>query len=290
MRYGAVDIGTNSCRLLIADQTNNQPLTAVTREMEITRIGEGINQSPLLQEEAILKPLDCLRRFNQRLQELKVEKYRAIATSAVRDAQNGTEFAQRAMAESAMKVDIVTGEEEARLSYMGVSRGLELTQPPLVVDLGGGSTEFICPAQEVLLSIPLGAVRATEAGMSAADITKIIKQGGIKDLARKGQPLVLVGGTSTTLVAIQKGLIQYDSQQVHGTRLHREEIAELYNLLARTPLEQRRQLPGLQPERADIINQGVLIILTIMDILSQKEIIVSESDLLEGIIWSISGR
>jgi exopolyphosphatase/guanosine-5'-triphosphate,3'-diphosphate pyrophosphatase len=290
MRYGAVDIGTNSCRLLIAEQENNQKLKRLARELETTRIGEGINLSPLLKEEAMARTLDCLSRFSEKMREYEVDEYKAVATSAVRGAENGAEFVRQAEIQSGMAVAIVSEQEEARLSYEGVRRELELTQPPLVIDLGGGSTEFICPDQDILLSVPLGAVRAAEADMSAGQISDLMKQGGVLAVTHGSRPVVMVGGTASSLAAIKKGLPEYDPELVHGEILSRGEIGDLYNLLERMPLALRRRLPGLQPERADIINKGALIILIIMEILGQKEIIVSESDLLEGIIWSLPDR
>ncbi|MDD3364318.1 MAG: Ppx/GppA phosphatase family protein [Syntrophomonas sp.] len=289
MRYGAVDIGTNSCRLLIAQADAEKGLRHLHKELDTTRIGEGVNRSGLINTEAMERNLLTLRRFQEKMQEYGVEKYRAIATSAVREAHNGDEFVRRAWEESMVKVDIVKGEEEAGLSYLGVKQGLKLERSPLVVDLGGGSTEFICPEEKLLLSLPLGAVRATEADMYAAQIGELLAPlGKIKERIIN-RPLVLVGGTATTLVAVKLGLEEYNADLVHGTVLSRTEIGDLYNLLERMPLSLRRRLPGLQPERADIINKGALIILVIIEVLGKKEIVVSESDLLQGIIWSLMG-
>jgi len=157
----------------------------------------------------------------------------------------------------------------------------------LVVDLGGGSTEFLCPDQDLLLSIPIGAVRAAEADMGASQIIERLSPLTQFKQQLENKPLVMVGGTATSLVAIKKGMIQYNAESVHGEVLSRGEIGDLYNLLERMPLALRRRLPGLQPERADIIHKGALIILLIIEILGHKEIIVSETDLLEGIIWSM---
>lgn len=286
MYFGAVDIGTNSCRLLIADRTYGEQLRTIVRAMEITRIGDNINSVPILQEEAIVRTLDCLRRFGQQLQGNSVQRYRAIATSAVRDAKNRDEFISRALLEAGMAIEIVSGEEEARLSYAGVKEGLHLNQEPLVVDLGGGSTEFICPKWDLLLSIPAGAVRATEANMSAAQISAFLKRNGIMAIPAT-LPVVFVGGTATSLVTIKKGLADYDPNLIHGEILTRGEVDDLYNLLEGMPPKLRRRLPGLQPERADIINKGVLTILVIMELLGKEEIIISESDLLEGIISTL---
>lgn len=287
MYYGAVDIGTNSCRLLIAQiNDDNKPITAY-KALETTRMGEGMNQSRFLNKEAIDRTLLCLSHFREKLQEYRIDKYRTIATSAIREAENRDDFIYRVRAQTGIKVDVVNGEEEASLSYEGVVKGLDLPNPPLVVDLGGGSTEFICPDQTLLLSVPIGAVKATEADMTASQIIELLKPLAEYKQQLRNHPLVIVGGTATSLVAIQKGLIEYDAEKVHGEILNRGAIGDLYNLLERMPLALRRRLPGLQPERADIINKGALIILVIMEILGHKEMIVSETDLLEGIIWSL---
>jgi len=290
MRYGAVDIGTNSCRLLIAEANAENELNPLYKELETTRIGEGINQSNLLKEEAIERTLLCLNRFREKMQDYKVDKYRAIATSAVREAGNGAEFVGQARSQSQVEVEIVDGEEEARLSYLGVKRGLKLTKSPLVVDLGGGSTEFICPDEDMLISLPLGAVRATEADMYAVQINQVLTPIARVKERFKNRPLVMVGGTATTLVAVKKGLDEYNADLVHGEILSRTEIGDLYNLMERMPLSLRRRMPGLQPERADIINKGALIMLMIVDALGKSEVVVSESELLQGVVWSLAGH
>ena len=215
-----------------------------------------------------------------------VSKYRAIATSAVREASNGQDFIELVDQRSQLKVDVVSGEEEAQLSYLGVEKGLDLNHIPLVVDLGGGSTEFICNEQDFVISIPLGAVRATELNMSAQEIAG--KLADVEKMADKFQdyPLVMVGGTASSLAAIKIGMEIFDSSLVHGQVLKRQDLMDLYQMLERTPLSLRKRMPGLQPERADIISQGALIILMIVDLLKKNEIIVSDIDLLQGMIWS----
>jgi exopolyphosphatase/guanosine-5'-triphosphate,3'-diphosphate pyrophosphatase len=289
MRYGAVDIGTNSCRLLIAEADAEKGLNVLHKEVDTTRVGEGVNYSGFISEEAMARTILTLRRFQEKMQEYGVGKYRAIATSAVREAHNGNEFADRVREQSRLYVDIVDGEEEADLSYMGVKQGLKLEDSPLVVDLGGGSTEFVCPEEKLLLSLPLGAVRATEADMYATQIGELLAPLAKLKERLLSRPLVIVGGTASTLVAVKLGMQEYNTELVHGTVLNRAEIGDLYNLLERMPLSLRRRLPGLQPERADIINKGALIILMIVEVLGKTEIIVSESDLLEGMIWSLIG-
>lgn len=285
MKYAAIDIGTNSCRLFIAE-FDGKRLIPLYKDLKTTRIGQGLNDTGLIKPEALSRTLACLTDYHQILVDWGVAKYQAIATSAVREAINGQDFVQQAAAHSRIKVDIISGEAEARLSYQGVVKGLSLKHPPLVVDLGGGSMEFICEP-DFVLSIPLGAVRATELNMSAAEISRHLDP--IQEFQHRfgEHQLVFTGGTASSLAAIKLGLATFEPSLVHGCRLSRTEIDDLYELLARTPLSKRRGLPGLQPERADIIVAGALIVKTTLAKLDKTELYISENDLLQGIIWSL---
>lgn len=285
MSYAAIDIGSNSCRLLIADR-DDCGLRILYKEIETTRIGAGWSESGQISAEAAERSWQWLEKAQTVLKAYDVQHYRVVATSAVREAANGKAFVQEAARRSHMPVEIISGEEEARLSYIGVERGLQLEHPPLVVDLGGGSTELICNHQDFVISLPVGAVRATEMQMSAADITDRLQALESMQSRFMKYPLVMVGGTASTVASIKLGLSVYDSALVHGHQLTRQEIADIYRLLEATPLALRKRLPGLQPGRADIINAGVLIITLIMDMLKKSIMIVSDTDLLQGIIWS----
>lgn len=285
MNCAAIDIGSNSCRLLIADFTGDKVMP-LHMELETTRISSGLNHCGRISEEAMERTVQCLNRFKQRMNAFGVEKYRAIATSAVREAGNGQDFIVLVKQQCQLSVDIVSGEEEACLSYLGVEKGLVLNHAPLVADLGGGSTEFICNEQNLIRSIPLGAVRATELEMTEKEITE--RLAGVANLADRFRdyPLVMVGGTASSLVAIKLGMDEYDASRVHGQVLSREDLYDLYQMLEKTPLALRKRIPGLQPERADIINKGALIMLMIAEIFQKPELIVSEADLLQGMLWA----
>ncbi len=290
MNYAAIDIGTNSCRLLIAAIQDGR-LQPVCRKLQTTRLGEGLNQSGIINPEALERTLKCIEDFKTTMQEYQVEACRAIATSAVREAENGGELLNQARKKTGIEIEIISGAEEAELSYQGVTGSLKIEHLPLVVDLGGGSTEFIIKDdQHFPISLPVGAVRATESNMKAIDIADALAPlAEYRDLLAP-YPLVLVGGTGTSMVAIKHALPVYDPDLVHGQVLRREEIADIYDMLERMSLRLRQRLPGLQPERADIIPKGVMIVLLIMDILSRDQIIVSDSDLLEGIIMGIKAN
>lgn len=285
MSYAAIDIGTNSCRLLIAEREGHE-IKTLYKEIETTRIGAGLSQTGQISGEAAERSWQWLEKIQPVLKSYDVQHYQAVATSAVREAANGQAFVDEAARRSQMPVKIISGEEEARLSYIGVEKGLQLDHPPLVADLGGGSTEFICNHQDFVISLPVGAVRATEMQLSAADIADRLQPIRTMQARFIQYPLVMVGGTASTLASVKLGLDVYDSGKVHGHQVTRQEAADIYQLLERTPLALRKRLPGLQPERADIINAGILIIVMIMDLLKKPEIIVSDSDLLQGIIWS----
>ncbi|HPF19869.1 MAG TPA: Ppx/GppA family phosphatase [Syntrophomonas sp.] len=285
MRCAAIDIGTNSCRLLIAAR-EGQRLETLYKEIETTRIGAGLSQSGQISGEAAQRSWQWLEKIEPILRAYDVQYARAVATSAVREAGNGQAFVEEAVRRSHMSVEIISGEEEAKLSYIGVEKGLQLDHPPLVADLGGGSTEFICNHQDFVISLPVGAVRATEMQMNAADIAERLQPVQAMQGRFAEYPLVMVGGTASTIASVKLGLDEYDSKKVHGHQVTRQEAADIYQLLERTPLPLRKRLPGLQPERADIINAGVLITMLIMELLGKSSILVSDSDLLQGIIWS----
>ncbi len=288
MRYAAIDVGSNSCRLLVADVNQGQ-LQPVCRELQSTRLGEGVTATKKINSAAMKRTRDCLKAYVDETRRLRVKDFRMVATSAMRDALNREEFLELVKESCGCNLEVISGEEEAQLSYLGVKEGLALISP-LVVDLGGGSCEFkIEDGEEIFwLSLPLGAVRATEARLSTVEAKTILNPLEKHIHQLKDYPLVFVGGTATTLVAMKLSIEIYDPQQVHGQVLRREEIADLYNMLELMPLNVRRRLPGLQPERADIIPAGAMIVLLIMDTLKRRQITISESDILDGIIRRLS--
>lgn len=288
MRYASIDIGTNSCRLMIADITSFG-LQTVHREMNTTRIGAGLAASGLISREAAERTVECLRGYEQIIEHAEVQEYRMVATSAVREASNRTYFEDLCKQRLHKEVWVISGEEEARLTYIGVQKGLRLDQSILVADLGGGSTELIHSNGELFLSsLPLGAVRAAELQPTDSQILAVIAD-ITKGKARFSDAvLVFCGGTATSLVAMKHALKEYDSSLVHGQRLERQEIQEAYQLLRNMPFEARQKVAGLQPQRADIIIYGMQIMLNLMLALDKDWAVVSESDLLEGVIWEIS--
>ncbi len=288
MIAAAIDLGTNSFRILIGEHSGSV-LTYRRKELITTRLGENLGSTGVIGQPAIERSMDCLRLFKQMMDEEQVAVYRAVATSAVREAANQAEFLNLIKENTGVDVEVICGAEEARLSYQGVMNGLHLQYSPLVADLGGGSIEFNCLDEQhsINMSLPLGAVRATEAEWSKTEIRRVLQPVEAFKEQLAGHPLVFVGGTATSLAAVHLGLAVYDRGKVHGQELSREQVNMIYELLYSTPLAERRLIPGLQPERADIIVKGALIIREAMDLLGRDILQVSETDILEGIIWSM---
>ncbi|GAW92235.1 bifunctional 3-dehydroquinate synthase/phosphatase AroB [Calderihabitans maritimus] len=288
MLLGAVDIGTNSTRLLIAKMEKGQVVPVVQR-LQATRLGQGMSEKSYLGAEPAERTLRALRGFQRLMRESGVERARAVATSAVREALNGREFVQEAEAVLGFPVHVVTGEQEAVLSYRGATGAIPEITFPVVVDIGGGSTEITYQNERgriIPVSLPLGAVRCTEQGWPENKIQSVLRD-GLHPLARRQLGLVGVGGTITTLAAVDLGLEFYDWKKVHKYRLTYERILDILKYLAALPLEERKRVPGLQPERADIIVAGTIILKELMRLLNTEFITVSEADILHGIILEL---
>lgn len=286
MLVAAMDIGTNSTRLLIAKCLEGQ-INPVFADLEITRIGEGIGSDKRIQPLPLIRTIKCLERYLEKCREYKVEKMRIIATSAVRDAKNKDEVAREVYKKTGLTLEILSGEKEAELSFLGAISDLEpqMIKKAMVVDIGGGSTEFIYPTDNRIQykSVNLGTVRLLENITLRDDIPKILS-----DLIPVGvvkKPILVgVAGTVTTLVTIKLGLEEYDSKLVHGQKLLLEEIKSMGKELSRLSLQERKKIKGLHPRRADVIPYGILILEKIMEYLEVSEITVSDKDSLHGLI------
>jgi len=291
VRYAASDVGTNSCRLLIADIDSQGMMSVLQKEVVTTRIGEGLARSGWLTPEAINRTLNCLEIFLEIMRKWQVSERVVVATSAVREALNRADFLFLAEERTGLPIRVLNGEEEGQLSYLGARKALRLKGNPIVIDVGGGSTEIIYQRRGIkTVSIPVGAVRAFEAHWDETEIMNRLAANIPSRLGAKSSPLVVVGGAATTLVAVKKRLERYDPREVQGEELGRLEVLELHHLLENLTLEERRSLPGLQPERADIIVSGLLIIKCLLELIGRDRFIVSDSDLLDGLVWSLHGR
>ena len=288
-RVAAIDIGTNSTRLLVADCTG-AGLKRIEAGLITTRLGKGMASGLLLQE-TMLSTADAVGLFYQRAMNLGAESVVAAATSAVRDAANKTEFLGLVEERTGLNVRVLSGQEEAALSYRGVLSGLPVDPgSSLVVDIGGGSTEFIWTHRDHLnlVSVNAGAVRLTEAGANEIMIYNIL-QPALEEVKQSAfECLVGVGGTITTLAAIDQQLTVYNPDLVHGFCLRAASVDRILKMLKDMDMPERRKVPGLKPERADIIVAGVNIVKIIMDGLGLEKMLVSECDILDGLALELA--
>lgn len=295
---GVIDIGTNSCRLFIAELENTSEGKKIKRELvkdvEIVKLGEGVNKTHNLNPNAIKRTLDCLKKYKEKASSYGVENIRAFATSAVRDAENREVFLQE-VSKLGIKIECISGKTEATLNFLGNS--LVFKERILVVDIGGGSTEFTLGKDKTIdfiQSINIGAVRATEKFFSDNDYSeeKIEKCKAwirknleiLKTIKDRDFKLTGVAGTATTQISVRDKMEIYDSSKVHMATLTLDELKENLSLFLSKNFEERKKIVGLEEKRADVIIAGTLILLTILEELNQDKIIISESDNLSGAI------
>jgi len=298
-RFATIDVGTNSVLLLVADRTAEGRFQAVLERAEITRLGRGVDQSRRLSPEGMEATLSVLTDYAQQARSLGAEAIAVSATSAARDAHNGAEFLEGARQRAGLTVEIISGEQEAQLSFASAHMDFasEAAGPLLVIDIGGGSTEFIYgnPAGHVDFrhSFDVGSVRLTER-LIRADPPTAEERGRVEQLLREtfsslpppppASELVGVAGTVTTLYALHHRIEPYDAERVHGGTLTLAQLEQLVDQLWRLPLEQRRTLPGLQPKRADVIPAGALILLQALRALGLEQCRVSDRGLRWGLL------
>jgi exopolyphosphatase/guanosine-5'-triphosphate,3'-diphosphate pyrophosphatase len=298
----AIDCGTNSIRLLVADLDGDR-LTDVVRRMEIVRLGQGVDRTGRLAPEAIERTRVALADYAAQLRDLGAERVRMVATSASRDATNADDF--RAMVVDTLGVapEVVSGDEEARLSFIGAVRGLpaELPTPYLVVDIGGGSTEFVRGEGSVdaALSVDIGCVRMTERHLHAdpptpeqvaaaeADIVAAVDRALEAVKGHDARTLVGLAGSVTTVVAVALGLTEYDPERIHHARIWYADVAKVAADLLAATREERLAIPVMHPGRADVIGAGALILRVIMQRAGVDAVVASEHDILDGIAYSL---
>jgi exopolyphosphatase/guanosine-5'-triphosphate,3'-diphosphate pyrophosphatase len=300
----AIDCGTNSIRLLIADvDPATGLLVDLVRRMEIVRLGQGVDRTGRLAPAALERTFAALRDYRSVIDAHGVERTRMVATSATRDASNRDEFVACTSSILGVAPEVVTGDEEARLSFTGATRELLSAGEPgpyLVVDIGGGSTEFVLGTTDVQAarSVDIGCVRMTERHLAAdppttaqvaaaeADVDRAI------DVAAETVPLadarVLVGvaGTVTTIAAIALDLPAYDSDRIHLSRLTTADVTSVADRLLSMSHAERAAMPVMHPGRVDVIGAGALILRAVVRRLGLPGLIASEHDILDGIAWS----
>jgi exopolyphosphatase/guanosine-5'-triphosphate,3'-diphosphate pyrophosphatase len=277
VRVGAVDLGTNSTRLLVAD-VEDGTVCEVGRGLRITRLGEGVDTRRRLLPTAIARVRNVLSDYRRELERLEAERTLAVATSAVRDAENGEAFLAEIEWSYGFETRLLGGDDEAALTWRGVTAGRALEPGTMIVDIGGGSTELIMADRHA--SLDIGCVRLTERFGEDADAVG----GHVASLLPgwKVEAAIGVAGTVTSLAALDLGLVEYDPERVHGHPLSARSVEEQLDRLASLPLDERRRLPGLEPDRAPVIVAGAAILREIVRHYGLAGVEASEHDLLHG--------
>lgn len=295
----AIDCGTNSVRLLITTDGKTQ----IERLMRITRLGQGVNATGRLDPAAIERTLTVLREFRTVIDKHGVTRIRMTATSAARDASNSDEFFVAARDVIGVDPELISGEEEGRLSFLGATADLNPDDGPfLVCDIGGGSTEFIfgTTEPEATISVDIGCVRMTEAWLhsdppkpeelsQALSVIELHCDDVLRAIPQIGEAKTFVGlaGTVNAAAAVEIGMTTYDRDKVHHLRMTRAMVEDVFRTLATESVEERKDNPGLEPERADVIVGGMCVLVTVMRRFGLREMLVSESDILDGLAMSL---
>ncbi len=301
MRVAAIDCGTNSIRLLIADVQGDN-FREVIREMEIVRLGQGVDQTGEFHPDAISRTLAAVDKFANEITKRGVEKVRFCATSATRDAKNRDLFINGVKARLGVTPEVISGEEEAALSFAGATKDLPNSISPfLVIDIGGGSTEFVLGAQKVAQakSVNIGCVRmserhfksdpATQSEIESArkDIQSAINQAAQVVDIKAAKSLIAVAGTATTVAAAALELPVYDRYAIHLSRISAEQTHEVSERFLKLTRKERAALGYMHPGRVDVIGAGSLVLSEIIKAVGAKEFIACESDILDGIAFSL---
>ncbi|MEU3791778.1 Ppx/GppA phosphatase family protein [Streptomyces fructofermentans] len=311
-RVAAIDCGTNSIRLLVADaDPATGELVDLDRRMTIVRLGQGVDRTGRLAPDALERTFAACREYARAVKEHGAERLRFVATSASRDAENRDEFVRGVLDILGVEPEVISGDQEAEFSFTGATRELtgrdDLDRPYLVVDIGGGSTEFVVGDDRVRAarSVDIGCVRMTErhlvrdgavtdppTGEQVAAIRADIE--AALDLAERSVPLrearTLVGlaGSVTTIAAIAQDLPAYDSEAIHHSRVSVDRVREITGRLLSSTHAERAAIPSMHPGRVDVIGAGALVLLAIMERTGAAEVVVSEHDILDGIAWSVA--
>jgi exopolyphosphatase / guanosine-5'-triphosphate,3'-diphosphate pyrophosphatase len=302
MRVAAIDCGTNSIRLLIADIDGNN-FREVVRDMEIVRLGQGVDETGQFHPDAIARTLAAVDKFAAEFAKRGVEKIRFCATSATRDATNRHLFVDGVRDRLGIELEVISGDEEAALSFAGAIKDLDPSNGPfLVVDIGGGSTEFVFGTStvEAARSVNIGCVRMTERHFASdpatpeqieaarSDIQAAIAQAAAVVPITQAKTLVAVAGTATTVAAAVLDLPEYDRYAIHLSRISAQQTHDAATMFATSTREQRLALGYMHPGRVDVIAAGSLVLSEIMKATGASEFVASESDILDGMAFSLA--
>lgn len=297
--YAILDIGTNSIKFFVFGIEDGKVETLIDTN-NISRLGEGMAKTGKISEAAMQRNIAALKEFQQQAKEYNVEEITAVGTMCLRTAQNSTEFITKVKNQLGLKIQVIKGEEEARLSYLAVLSTIGKTNKDLCVfDTGGGSTEFIFGEGTKLknrISLNLGAVHPTEKFLLSDPVTKeeqkqmldYMKDFFQKKLdSRNPEILIGIGGTVTSMGAVKHKMTKYDPKIIQGTKLSLEEINQLMEKFRSKTIEERKQLPGLQPKRADVILAGAGIVKTIMELFQINSFTISDRGLRHGLMFDL---
>ena len=301
MRVAAIDCGTNSIRLLIADIDGNN-FREITRQMEVVRLGQGVDKTGAFHPDAIARTLAAVDLYAAEIAKRGVEKIRFCATSATRDATNRALFIDGVKERLGIEPEVIAGEVEAALSFQGATKDFDKSQGPfLVIDIGGGSTEFVfgTDSVEAARSMNIGCVRMSERhftgdqpdpGQIASaieDIDEAIRQAAKSVPITDAKTVIMVAGTATTVAAAAIDLPAYDRYAIHLSRISAERTHQISTELLRETREQRAAHGYMHPGRVDVIGAGSLVLDRIMLATGAAEFVASESDILDGMAWSL---
>ncbi|HEU4911244.1 MAG TPA: Ppx/GppA phosphatase family protein [Actinomycetes bacterium] len=304
-RVAAIDCGTNSIRLLVADvDPAAGTLTDLDRRMEIVRLGEGVDRTGRLTDAALQRTFAACDRYAAVVRGLGAERVRFVATSASRDVDNRDEFVAGVLERLGVEPEVVTGDQEAALSFAGATRelaGTDLDQPFLVTDIGGGSTELVLgrTAVEAARSVDIGCVRMTERHLhddpptpeqveaARADIEKGVALAAETVPLDRARTLVGLAGSVTTVAAMALDLPTYDRDRIHRSRIDADDVHRVADTLLSMSRSERAALPFMHPGRVDVIGAGALVLSVVLDRVPVDSVVVSEHDILDGIAWSV---
>ena len=297
MRAAAIDVGSNSVKLHVAELGSHGGWKVLADRTEITRLGEGLKDTGAITPGAMERTLDALGRFTSEARGLGVERIAAVGTMCLREAANAAEFIMAASTRCAVADEVIDGVEEARLSYLAIISGLPVSQGVVAFDTGGGSTEFIVgrgSAIERRVSLNLGAVALTQEFLRLDPVTpdelSALLAHLSRSLSRLGPPckrftVVGMGGTLTSMAAVKLELATYDPERVHGSLLTRGDVEAQIQRYQETPVAERQTIVGLHPKRADIILAGAAIVLAILRHLDVDHLLVSDRGLRHGLLF-----
>jgi len=302
MRVGVIDCGTNSIRLLIADIDGNN-FREVTRQMQVVRLGQGVDETNQFHPDALERTFAAVDLYAAELARRGVEKIRFCATSATRDATNRNIFIDGVKERLGIEPEVISGDEEARLSFAGATREFNRADGPfLVVDIGGGSTEFVLGTDTVesAISVNIGCVRMTErhfhndpptadeVALARRDIQNAIDIAYASVDIKSAKTLVCVAGTATTVAAAALNLPEYDRHAIHLSRISAVQVLEVSNNFLTMTRDERAALGYMHPGRVDVITAGSLVLSEIVKATGAKEFVASENDILDGMAWSLA--